>query len=134
MSALLTLIASLISFYGISEIYNGRKEEQKAKATKGIIFCGIGVLGIGLLNPIFENMLLSIISTLAFSGLSLGLIAHTFLKTHAEETIIHADVETDFEEEQVKSQKSLTYDMQANSTMPIPMEFKQREIVEVKRR
>ena len=134
MSAILTLIASLLSFYGISEIYNGKKEESKTKSSKGIFFFGLGVLGIGLLNPIFESTLLSIISTLVFSGVSIGLIAHTFLNTHAEETIIHAEIETNFDDEnQINDkQQALTYTEKPNST-PIPVTFNnQKEMVIVK--
>ena len=134
MSALLTLISSLLSFYGISEIYNGKKEEKKAKSSKGIFFFGLGVLGIVLLNPIFESALLSIISTFVFGGLSVGLIAHTFLNTHAEETIIHAEIETNYNDNPIKEeQKVLTYTEQ-NSSVPIPVNFSnQKEMVEVKK-
>ena len=133
MTSILTLIASLLSFYGISEIYNGKKEETKIKSSKGIFFFGLGVLGIGLLNPIFESTLLSIISTLVFSGLSMGLIAHTFLNTHAEETIIHAEIETDFNDTQInQNQKVLTHTEQTSS-VPIPVNFnRQKEMVAVK--
>lgn len=133
MTSILTLIASLLSFYGISEIYNGKKEETKMKYSKGIFFFGLGVLGIGLLNPVFESTLLSIISTLVFSGLSMGLIAHTFLNTHAEETIIHAEIETNFNDTQINSNQKVLTHTEQTSSVPIPVNFNhQKEMVAVK--
>ena len=133
MFSVLTLIASLLSFYGIGEIYKGKKEEKKSLLTKGICMLGLGSLGIGFLNPVFDNAFLSSIFALLFSGASMGLIAHIFLNTHAEETIINAEIQTDFKEEQKNETKELTYN-QSMSSMPIPVDFsKNKEMVMVNR-
>lgn len=133
MFSTLTLIASLLSFYGIGEIYKGKKEEKKSLTTKGIFMFGLGALGIGFLNPIFDSALLSSICALLFSGLSMGLVAHIFLNTHAEEIIINAEVQTNFEEEQKDDMKEITYTQSISST-PIFTDFsKNKEIVMAKR-
>ena len=59
MFSFFTLLSVFLSYIGISNIYKGKKEENKKEITKGIFLSIISVVGIAFFNPIFNSFILS---------------------------------------------------------------------------
>lgn len=129
MTAFFTLLSSLISFYGIGEIYQGKTSEKNAQVTKGIALFGLGTFGISFFNPMFSNFILSFLVTIGFTGLSLGMVSWIFLHTHPETYVFNAEIQ---DKNQEKKEEPKT--IEQSSSLPIPVTFKEKAMAFLRRK
>lgn len=129
MTAFFTLLSSLISFYGIGEIYQGKTSEKNAQVTKGIALFGLGTFEISFFNPMFSNFILSFLVTIGFTGLSLGMVSWIFLHTHPETYVFNAEIQ---DKNQEKKEEPKT--IEQSSSLPIPVTFKEKAMAFLRRK
>lgn len=75
-----------MSFLGIGQIYRGKLEESSVKTGGGVAIFGLGAIGLSFMNPLFSNTVLNLVTTAAFTALSMGLIGWMFKDTHCDIT------------------------------------------------
>lgn len=129
MTSFFTLLSALISFYGIGEIYQGKTSEKNAQVTKGIALFGLGTFGISFFNPMFSNFILSLLVTIGFTGLSLGMVSWIFLHTHPETYVFNAEIQ---DKNQEKKEEPKT--IEQSSSLPIPVTFKEKAMAFLRRK
>ena len=108
MLSIITLVASGVLCYGISDIYKTKTNpEEKKSIAKGVSATILGLAGIAFANPVFESFLLSAVVAVAYVAFLTGFISHTFLKTKPEEIVYNAELLTDEEGEQAGQQEQV---------------------------
>lgn len=130
MTAFFTLLSSLISFYGIGEIYQGKTSEKNTQVTKGIALFGLGTFGISFFNPMFSSFILSLLVTIGFTGLSLGMISWIFLHTHPETYVFNAEIQDKISNQEKREELKT---IEQSSSLPIPVTFKEKAMAFLKR-
>ena len=81
MLSIITLVASGVLCYGISDIYKTKTNpEEKKSIAKGVSATILGLAGIAFANPVFDSFLLSAIVAVTYVAFLTGFISHTFLK------------------------------------------------------